>query len=98
MDWADYLLWRTDAAFEPLVHAHVHLISSQVWADFAAIDRGLPESLQLAARCHLDHLVLSRRRNPDLVRLVAETRQYRVLYQDRQSLLVTDAADAPSPR
>lgn len=88
MDWADYLVWRTHGAVEPLVHSHVHLIAADVWRDFLLLDQGTSDWKHVAESYGLKYLVLSSQRHRQWVILVAGDPGCRVLYQDRQALLV----------
>lgn len=88
MDWADYLIWRTDGAIEPLVYSHVHLISSQVWQDFLEIDQGSPSWSAIAERHGLRYLIASRRRNTPLIRNAARSHRCQVQHETRQALLL----------
>lgn len=87
MDWADYLIWRTAGAVQPLVHSHVHLVSPSVWQDFLAIDRGVENWPTIAARHGLDYLVVSRRRHAKLARSAAETEHWPIPYNDPQAVV-----------
>jgi len=87
MDWADYLIWRTAGAVQPLAHSHVHLISPSVWQDFLAIDRAEPTWPAIAARHRLDYLVVSRRRHARLAHRAAETEHWPIPYQDPQAVV-----------
>ena len=88
MDWADYLVWRTGEAVEPLVHSHVHLSSPRLWSDFRTIRTGGPGWLGVADRYGLQYLVISRERNRRLAESAVGQPRCRVLYEDRQALLV----------
>jgi type IV secretory pathway VirB2 component (pilin) len=88
MDWADYLVWRTEGAVEPLVYSHVHLIGPDVWEDFRRLDSGGSEWLGIADRYELDYLVVSPARSPKLAAAVAGHPRCKVLVADRQGALV----------
>jgi hypothetical protein len=47
MDWADYLVWKTNGRLQPLVHSHVHLSQEQTWKDYEALYRGDDQWLQI---------------------------------------------------
>ncbi len=94
IDWADYLIWRNPDGLEPLVYSHVHLTSSELWHDFLGISRGSRQWLEVADHYRLDYLVLSRQRNRRLVELALQEPRCRVLYEDRQALLIE--IDRPS--
>jgi hypothetical protein len=93
MDWADYLVWKTDRKLRPLVHSHVHLIADATWQDYRRIAMGDPDWESLSRAHDLDYLVLDRRRNAELIERVQEAKQrnqpdLRVIYQDERCLLV----------
>lgn len=87
MDWADYLIWRTRGAVEPLVHSHVHVVSPAVWQDFLAVDRGRDDWLAIAERHGLRYLVVSRSRNRQLLGRLAGNARCRLVHEDRQALV-----------
>jgi hypothetical protein len=88
MDWADYLIWRTGGAVEPMVYSHVHLIGPDLWDDFRHIESGKAGWLELADRYGLRYAVLSRARQSGLQRALAEEPRCRLRYEDQQALLV----------
>ncbi len=92
MDWADYLVWKTDGRVRPLVYSHVHLTDSQTWHDYEAIFRGDRAWLDLLRDRRMQYLAVSRQRYPQLALLVAvENRspqpRLRIIYQDQRCLL-----------
>jgi hypothetical protein len=88
LDWADYLMWRADGRLEPLVYSHVHLVGPDVWQDFLRIGSGSEAWLAVADRYGLAYLVIDRRRNRRLAGRAVGHPRCRVLYEDRQALLV----------
>jgi len=88
MDWADYLVWRTGGAVEPMVYSHVHLTGREVWRDFLHVRGGGSDWLEVADRHGLDYLVIDPARNDRLLALAAASRRCRVLYEDPQGVLV----------
>ena len=42
MDWADYLIWRTGGAVEPMVYSHVHLSGPNFGRIFSTSNRASP--------------------------------------------------------
>ncbi len=88
MDWADYLIWRSGGDVQPLVYSHVHLIGADVWRDFLALDAGADDWLAIADRHGLEHLVVATARSPRLAAAVASNPRCRVLYRDRQGMVV----------
>jgi hypothetical protein len=88
MDWADYLIWRTHGAVEPLVFSHVHLTEPDLWSDFRRI-RGADAGWREAVDRHgLQYLVLSRDRNGQLAALTSREPGFERLYEDPQALLM----------
>ncbi len=88
MQWADYLVWRTEGKVVPLVHCHVHLIPPGVWEDFLALERASPQWVQLADKYPLDYLIVHRRENPHLAAVLERHPRSEVLWKDSQALLV----------
>ncbi len=92
MDWADYLVWKTRGAVEPLVYTHVHLASEDVWHDFRRLESGAADWLQIADRHGLDYLAVSPARQARLARRVASEPRCRLVYRDAQAALYRIAA------
>jgi len=88
LDWADYLVWHSGAKVEPLVYSHVHLTGPKVWRDYLCIRAGNPAWLDVADQYGLDYLVIDRARNGRLAASATSHPRCRVLYEDRQGLLV----------
>jgi hypothetical protein len=87
MDWADYLIWRTHGALEPLVFSHVHLTEPNLWNDFRLIRNASDGWREAVGRHGLQYLVLSRNRNRQLVALTSDQPGFEHLYEDSQALL-----------
>jgi hypothetical protein len=92
MDWADYLIWKTDGRLKPLVHSHVHLTEEQTWKDYEALYRGEEHWLEKLHQHKLQYVLVSRQRYPQLAKLVLlEDRtgpgRVRIIYQDQRCLL-----------
>lgn len=92
MDWADYLIWKTDGRLKPLVHSHVHLTEEQTWEDYEALYRGDEHWLEKLHQHKLQYVLVSRERSPQLAKLVLlEDRtgagRVRIIYQDQRCLL-----------
>jgi hypothetical protein len=91
IDWADFVVWRTDGALKPLVHSHVHLLAPEAWRDYQAIFRGDETWLSLLVRQQMDYVLVPRARCPQLAgRVLAADRAgqgVRVIYQDQRSVL-----------
>ena len=88
MDWADYLVWQTDGAVEPLVYSHVHLTGEALWSDYRRIESGSTDWLALADRHGLEYLILSPDRCGRLADRALRSPRCQLLYKDRQSMLV----------
>jgi len=87
MQWADYLVWRTEGAIVPLVHCHVHLIPPEVWEDFLAFERANPHWPQLADKYQLDYLIVHRQENPRLAAALQRHPRAKVIWKDGQTVL-----------
>ncbi len=87
MEWADYLVWRTQGAVVPLVHCHVHLIPPEVWEDFLAMEQANPVWPQLADKYQLDYLVVHRIKNAQLAAAVERHPRSQVLWKDDQGVV-----------
>jgi hypothetical protein len=92
MDWADYLIWKTEGRVKPLVYSHVHLTTAATWQDYGAIYRGDAQWLDLLHAHQMHYLAVSRQRSPELAKAVlVEHRRVaprvRIVYQDQKCLL-----------
>jgi len=112
MDWADFLVWKTDGALKPLVHSHVHLTEIETWRDYESIYRGDEGWLETLRSHQMQYLLISRTRYPNLLKAVlVEDRSgkggVRIIYQDQRCLLAevlparpiseTPAEESPQP-
>ena len=88
MDWADYIIFQTDEAIRPLIFSHVHLTHSSVLRDYMHIYTAGEAWLDVVDKHDIDYLVLDRRRNGKLAGLAMAGPRCRVLYEDRQGLLL----------
>jgi hypothetical protein len=92
MDWSDYLVWKTEGKLRPLVYSHVHLADSAAWDDYVTIFRGNEAWLDLCRRRELRYLIVNKQVHRELMTRVlladrSGSKNVRVLYQDRKSLL-----------
>ncbi|MDX1946322.1 MAG: hypothetical protein SFU86_13055 [Pirellulaceae bacterium] len=92
MDWADYLVFRTDGQLRPLVYSHVHLTERDTWKDYESIFRGDELWMHVLQNHKMRYLLVSRQRYPQLARLVtyenlSDSPRLRVLYQDQRCVL-----------
>lgn len=97
MKWADYLLWHSGNAVQPLVAAHVHLVADGVWADYQSLSRGADNWPEIIRRRGIEYLVLEHRTNRPLVHDIRnrlDESAYRVLYQDQRGLIMQILPDA----
>ena len=70
MDWADFLVWKTDGRLKPLFYSHVHLAGEQARQDYSLIFRGDPAWLDKLREHQMQFVAVSRQRNPELMRAV----------------------------
>jgi len=96
LDWADYVVWKSQGAVRPLVHSHVHLASAAVFADYRRIAAGDAAWLDIVDHYHLKYLVLRNEQGQGLERLATSHRRCRVIYRDQQGLLVEILPPAPA--
>lgn len=92
MDWADYLIWDTNAQMKPLVYSHVHLTNKETWDEYVKIFSGDPTWLARLQQSNTRFLIVSKARNPELLKQViladrdGKGRVW-VFYQDQKSLI-----------
>jgi hypothetical protein len=106
MDWADYLVWKTDSGLRPLVYSHVHLTERDTWKDYESIFRGDELWMNVLQNHKMKYLLVSRKRYPQLARLVtyenlSPTPRLAIIYQDQRCVLaqlLMSAKKAPAPQ
>jgi hypothetical protein len=94
MDWADYIIFHTDEAVRPLIFTHVHLTHPSVWRDYKHIYTAGEAWLEVVDKHEIDYLVLDRKRNGKLTALAVASPRCRVLYENRQGLLLEVRAES----
>jgi hypothetical protein len=92
MDWADYLVWKTDGRLKPLVYSHVHLTDAQTWDDHRAIFQGDPAWMAKLREHSMNYVAASRKRNPELTKAImvdarGQKPNVRIVYQDQRCVL-----------
>jgi hypothetical protein len=92
MDWSDYLLWQSHGRLRPLVYSHVHLTNQETWDDYVKIITGDPTWLERLQKSGINFVVVSKKRNPELVKRVLQADrsgegQAWIFYQDQKSLI-----------
>jgi hypothetical protein len=93
MDWADFVVWKTDGQLKPLIYSHVHLADPTAWDDYVHTFIGDETWLQTCRTRQIRYLLVSKRNNRELAKRVlteerAASGKVRLLYQDQKSLLV----------
>ena len=93
MDWADYLIWKTDGRLKPLVHSHVHLTED---ADLAGLRSRSSAATKWLRRLHAAPDAVPGRHPAALSRAgqarccsktAPATAGVRIIYQDQRCLL-----------
>jgi hypothetical protein len=92
MDWADFLIWKTDGQLKPLVYSHVHLVEPSTWRAYESVFRGDESWLQTLRNQQMQYVLVSRKQYPALTKhVLVEDRSgkggVRVLYQDQRCIL-----------
>jgi hypothetical protein len=99
LDWADYLVWKSQARLRPMVYSHVHLTDEATWRDYEHVFRAEAGWDAVLRQRGIRYLAVARTRYPQLARAVLladrESRLgVRVIYQDQDAIL---AELAPPP-
>ncbi|MCO6456958.1 MAG: hypothetical protein J5I93_16790 [Pirellulaceae bacterium] len=89
MDWADYLIWKTEGRIQPLVYSHVHLLGDDTWNDYQRLAAGDPQWLDLVQQHRLKFVVVDRQRHRQLARVVqlaerSDSPPVRIIYRDQR--------------
>jgi hypothetical protein len=92
LDWADFLVWKTEGRLKPLVHGHVHLADPETWRDYETIFRGDENWLPTLQKQGMRLIVVPRRRYQALARQVLTADRsgkgdVRIIYQDQRCLM-----------
>jgi len=92
MDWADYLVWKTDARLKPMIYGHIHLAKLETFQDYQKVFTGDEFWLQLLNNQKVRYLFVSKDRNKELTsRVLLEERtgagRISILFQDQRSIL-----------
>ena len=101
-DWADFLVWKTNSALQPLVHGHVHLADAEAWRDYETIFRGDDAWLPTLRKHQMQYVVVPRRRYPALAKqvLTADRNgqgEVRIIYQDQRCIMAEVKLEAHQP-
>jgi hypothetical protein len=91
LDWADFLVWKTDGRLKPLVHSHVHLSALNTWQSYENIFRG-DEGWQQSLREHrMQYLLVPRSYSALAKQVLLADRSgklgVRIIYQDQRCFL-----------
>lgn len=92
LDWADYLVWKSEARLRPMIYGHIHLASFETFQNYQKIYSGDEHWLPLLQSHEIRYLYLSLDRHKKLAgRVLVEDRsgcgRAIILYQDQRSLL-----------
>lgn len=92
MDWADYLVWKSNGRLKPLFYSHVHLADPQARLDHDLIFQGDPAWLDKLRKHQMQLVAVSRQRNPELMKAVlldarGERPHVRLIYQDQRCVV-----------
>lgn len=92
MDWADYLVWKSNARLRPMIYGHIHLAEMSTFQDYQKAFSGDELWLQLLHTQKVRYLFVSKERNKELAkRVLLEDRSGMgravILFQDQRSLL-----------
>jgi hypothetical protein len=92
LDWADFLVWKTDGRLRPLVYSHVHLAEPRAWDAYRQIYLHQDAWLDALRANDIQYVLVSRRRTPELAKkLLISDRSgqadVRIVYQDLRCVL-----------
>jgi len=90
MDWADFMIWQTKGAMQPLAFSHVHLASKETWEAYREIYIGDEAWLRAAREQKVQYVIAARDRNRDLLKKISAaegTGNARVVYQDTKCVV-----------
>jgi hypothetical protein len=82
-EWGDYLLWAGPPDLEIFVASHAHLVPRDVWIDYMRISTASPGWEAALNRYGVNTVIVDRAGRARLIRLLRESRNWRVDYEDR---------------
>ncbi|MCE9547971.1 MAG: hypothetical protein K8T25_21065 [Planctomycetia bacterium] len=88
LEWADYLLWHTHNAVQPLVYSHVHLFTTDTWHDYRTIAGAAQGFVEAIDRQGIGYLIVPRRLAALMAHELTPEGRFRTLYQDQQAMLL----------
>jgi hypothetical protein len=100
MDWADFIVWKTNGQVKPLVYTHVHLADMNTWRDYQTIFSGDAAWLERLRSQHMQYVLVPRKQYPTLSKnVLVEDRSgkgnVRILYQDQRCILAEVLPEPP---
>jgi hypothetical protein len=87
-EWAGYVRWHSGGAMIPFVRPADRQLAPLRWKDYRALTSGTAAWLEIAEFQGIRYLVLRHREEAPLVALARSESRCRVLYEDRQTMLV----------
>ena len=87
-EWADYVVFKTEGRITPLVHSHVHLVSSGVMRDYRAIMSGHADWLKILDHHNTRYFVIRDLHKYTLARQVLDHPRVRTRYVDQQGAVL----------
>lgn len=98
-EWGDYLLWAGPADAPVFVASHAHLVPRDVWLDYLQVSRGSARWGDVLDRYGVNTVLVDRAGRGALIRLLRESREWRVVYEDRIAVVfVRQPAAVTVPR
>ncbi len=84
-EWGDFLLWQGPPKLRVLVASHAHLLPPAVWQDYMAVIRFETGWRQRLSKYDVTTMVLDRRRQTGLLKILAGEPGWRRDYRDERS-------------
>jgi|GEM_PF-2933842 len=88
--YASYLTYRTNATTKIFMDTRFELYTDQVFNDFLMINAAKPGWEDAAARYKIDHWLLSKENQPDLIKALNSIDSYDLIFEDDEFILFTN--------
>lgn len=89
--WGDWLFYAGPPGLQPFVTSNVHLVPPPAWKDYLHVGSASPGWERILQRYGVRTLIVDKAGQPTLALEVRGSRDWRTVYQDRQSLVLVRA-------
>lgn len=84
-EWAGYVMNAGPQSLSPMVNLHVHVIPVEIWDDYLRLLQGPSDWESVLDQYGVNLVIVDRNQQPRLWRRLAESEDWKSLYQDSQA-------------